>query len=248
MARSGYGKSPYLDLRESLSVIREIQERGGGELTLEALSDVLDNTVKSSSFRRKVLALKDFGLAADIKDGKKLTGVKLTSLGHDVLLPASEMDRQEKLRRAVLEVSLFADLYERLKGQQLPEVNYLENIVRRDLGVGEDDSREWAEAFLEAVRTADMVDSRGILLAHVRKSKESKEPSVSATPSRPEQSAGSRPPSAGVDRDLSLRVPIAAGGVIEVRIPEDATSGDVEIALSLLRAVREQRGGGSTDT
>lgn len=236
--RSGYRKPPYLSLKEALRHVQEIQQRGAGNLRNDALAEVVGNTAKSSSFRRKVIALKDFGLVNEIKSGAKITGVQLTPLGKRLVLPANDAEKQRNALAATRNVPLFNDLYEKLMGQALPETQYLQNIIRRDFQAYEADAKEWAVRFREAMGTVGVVDDRNILVSPSAVEPSPVEPQLPAPhdePSAPTRQAN------GSSDEVFLRVPIEAGGHIELRMPRSATAAEVEMAISLLTSMRNSK-------
>src|SRR2546428_10985083 len=118
MARKPAGSAvespPYLGLDESLKIAQQVQERGGGTLSLESLAEVFGNSLKSSSFERKLSAVKNFGLIERQRDS-----VRLTNLALSYVAPTAAAEQAKAKADAMRNVTLPRQLHDRFAGRVL---------------------------------------------------------------------------------------------------------------------------------
>jgi len=144
---------PALNLEEAIDIARRIHEMPSGEAPYDAAPDVFGNSATSSVFGKKMMALRDFGIATS-DDKKKM--VSLTDLGRMIVAPKDEDDHLLSLGNAFLRISLFCRIYNRIKGRPLPQDQYLVNtisdVVPRELATG------WLENLKRSIKTAHLLD------------------------------------------------------------------------------------------
>src|SRR5438105_2036084 len=97
---------PYLPFEQSIAVVEQLYSRAGGSLSKDDFGSIIGNSVKSSSFTRKLNALKNFGLAS----GSGHT-VELTALGVSIAAPESNAQLAEALASSFLRIDLFRKVY-----------------------------------------------------------------------------------------------------------------------------------------
>jgi hypothetical protein len=146
---------PYIGLGDAFALIRGIYEQGGGQASYDLLSRLTGNSRSSSSFIKKIGALKAYGLVTEQSDT-----VYLTEYGQSIAAPTSESGASSAKRASLLSVGVFAKIYERHKGKLLPADEFLKNIIEQDSGIPRDLSSEWTRAFKEAARAAGILYDR----------------------------------------------------------------------------------------
>ena len=143
---------PYIGLSDAFSLARGIYEQGGGMASYDVLSRLTGNSSSSSSFIKKVGALKAYGLATEQSDT-----LTLTENGMAIAAPTSELSASSAKKAALLNISVFAKIYERHKGKLLPADEFLKNIVEQDSGIPKELSETWVTAFKAASRAAGLL-------------------------------------------------------------------------------------------
>ena len=108
--------SPPYGFTTALDIARRVEESGGGSLTEETLAINLGLSAKSSGFRLKSLAARQFQLIS--KQGDTLF---TTPVAKAIFKPTSGDDAQRGFREAFLSIPLFQAVAERYRGQRLPD-------------------------------------------------------------------------------------------------------------------------------
>jgi hypothetical protein len=250
MARKPTGSAlempPYLALEQALKIAREIQERGGGTLSLQSLAEVFDNSLKSSSFERKLSALRNFGLVERLPDG-----VRLTRLALAYVAPTTADEQAKAKVDAMRNVTLLQQLHERFAGGVLPAAESLANLVLREYGAKEPLHKAWADYFVQSLRTADLLSSVGGRMT-VRRSPDGAESSFAPLIARPLPEESVRDihssdsarggESATVSRgDVQrLEIPLHDGSVAAVLLPRTADRDDIADIMALLEVMQKR--------
>jgi hypothetical protein len=254
MARKPAGSSiespPYLSLDDSLKVAQQIQERGGGTLSLESLAEVFGNSLKSSSFERKLSALKNFGLVERQRDA-----VRLTKLALAYVAPTAVEEQVRAKAEAMRNVPLLRTLHDRFAGGVLPPADSLANLMLREYGANEPLHRAWADFFAASLRSADLLSSLGGRTT-VRRSPDGAEagaataapPILDEVPRRDVQAAdrGVSQESATVSRAAAsgdsqrLEVRLHDGSAAAVFLPRTADPDDIADVIALLEIMKKR--------
>ena len=134
-------RAPYLRLKDAERVVREMAD-AGGELTDEAMSPILGNRPTSSSFTRKVAALRDYGLAEQVGDRMRLTGLgEGVAQGH---------------RRARTSAFRYVRLFRLMQDEYATASDdELEAVLTGRYGVAEGHAPEWVRDFRAGLRWAE---------------------------------------------------------------------------------------------
>ena len=127
--RSGF-LFPVYDYATSLAIAEKVELGGAGRLGEDTLAINLGQSVKSSSFRLRVLSAKQFGLVS--KQGGDLV---TSPTAKAILKPTSERESAEGMVTAFLNIPLFRAVADRYKGQPLPEGQALRNILEREFRI-----------------------------------------------------------------------------------------------------------------
>ncbi len=153
------GLPTYISLAEALDIIGQIYEKGGGDLSSDMLAEVVGNSPASSFFRMKVGALKNFGLAEE-QNGH----LRLTELGKQIVAPKEATEIPLAKQRALLNVALYKELYEKFRGKALPDEQFLANMLHRDFQISASAKDRAASIFIESGKAAGLfVQSGGTL-------------------------------------------------------------------------------------
>jgi hypothetical protein len=168
---------PWIDLKESLELVRQIYDRGGGSVSYDELAQIMDSTIKSSSFRMKTVALRAFGLIQS--DGKN---IRLTNLGQMVVAPASQDEYGEALFKAFNNMQLHAELYQRYKGGYLPEDSFLGNTIVREFNAPADTKEQWIKCFKRSGIASGILVEEGGKIRVLQTPKPQSEPLMTPKP------------------------------------------------------------------
>lgn len=145
---------PRLNLAEAGNIITELYERTGSEASLDDLSEIFGNSLKSSAFITKQNVLKKYGLIVFEADT-----AKLTDTAESIVAPKDKTEKAAALRKAFLEVEAFETVYQKYVGKLLPEDTFLINSFTA-VG-GRDKAEKWMESFKESARYAGLLMDRG---------------------------------------------------------------------------------------
>jgi len=148
---------PYLSLPEAFSLVAQIYANGGGEATYDVLSRIVGNSTSSSSFTRKLSALKAYGLVDETSKGT----ITLSPLGSKIAAPLSPVDGALAKREAFLRLKVFAQVHEKHKGKLLPADEFLRNLIEQEFAMPRDVATEWLRAFKDGIRTVGLLHDRG---------------------------------------------------------------------------------------
>jgi hypothetical protein len=154
--RNARGSVPLaIKLQEAIRLVELVNERASGTATYDFFSQLVGNTRTSSSFQRKVSALRQFGLADDRENVVALSG-----LGNRIANPSSPEDRLLAIREAFLRIDVLSKMFERHKGKLLPEDVFLTNIVFQEMDLPKDLAAQWVDGFRDAVKAAGLLYER----------------------------------------------------------------------------------------
>jgi len=148
---------PFVTFAEAISFAEEVYENGGGRASYDLLSQIFDNSIKSSSFTKKLAAVKWYGLLIEPTKGDVL----LSHICMSIFAPHSPNASSNASKEAFLKIEPFVKLYERHKGKLLPADEFLKNIFEQDSGIPKELSNGWVSAFKEAIRTSGLLHDRG---------------------------------------------------------------------------------------
>jgi hypothetical protein len=146
---------PYLQLREALRIAEEIYEQCGGVADSNQLTKILNNSVSSSSFTRKLQALRLYRLTLGA-----VPPVALSDAGLAIVAPKDESARSLNLKSAATGPEVFRKTYEKLKGKLLPQDEFLRNSFVHELQVPSVVADAWVDSFKSALDTAGLLLAR----------------------------------------------------------------------------------------
>lgn len=237
-------RPPYLGLEEALAAITAIQEQGGGSVTAETLSPIIGNSTKSSSFQRKVSALRGYGLVDVVGDR-----ISVSRLGLGYVAPTSEEEKAEVAATALRNIPLARALHDRYGGGLLPNRDILANMMLREYGAAEPNNTLWADFFLGALRTAGLLahaGGRATVLTRPNVGRADAATSSAAADSfavNPAPTAAPTPaaraPAPMVSGEVQrIDLPLADGKVATIVLPTSATPDDIEDVIAMLTVMK----------
>jgi hypothetical protein len=211
---------PTLSLPDAVSVITHLYENVGGDASYDTFAGLIENSPSSSTFHRKLAALKNYGLVTD--ENKH---VKVSSLGDVIVAPTSPDERMDALKKAFLSVEIFALLYDKYRGKLLPQDEFLTNVVTGL--VPKEFANTWIDRFKQSAKAAGLIRDRGDGKLQVREMAElgsfgtaSEGDQFSQTPSvSPSASPSASPSPAPPDDDEDG--PTTYGHVSKIKLSED---------------------------
>ena len=143
---------PAYGFTTALDIARRVEESGGGSLTEETLAINLGLSAKSSGFRLKSLAARQFHLIS--KQGDTLF---TTPVSKAIFKPTSGDDAQRGFREAFLSIPLFQAVAERYRGQRLPDSQTLRNVLEREFYVEHTRVQQAERMLLDSARDAHLL-------------------------------------------------------------------------------------------
>lgn len=143
---------PAYGFTTALDIARRVEESGGGSLTEETLAINLGLSAKSSGFRLKSLAARQFQLIS--KQGDTLL---TTPVSKAIFKPTSGDDAQRGFREAFLSIPLFQAVAERYRGQRLPDSQTLRNVLEREFYVEHARVQQAERMLLDSARDAHLL-------------------------------------------------------------------------------------------
>jgi len=146
---------PFILFSEALRLAQAIWENGGGQFTYDMLSRLTGNSSSSSSFIKKLNALKAYGL---VNDSGNI--VALTDQGRDAVAPISPSIEAAARKSCFLNIEVYSKLYERHKGKLLPADEFLKNIIEQECRIPKDLLDAWIPHFKDAAATAGLLFRR----------------------------------------------------------------------------------------
>jgi len=154
-ARRPRGSYPTgLTLGDATNIITRLYEDVGGDASYDNFANIINNTPSSSTFVRKLSALKNYGLVSD-----ENRHIRVSDLGSAIVAPTSPKERSDALKRAFLNIEVFAGLYDRYKGKILPQDEFLTNVVSSF--VPKEFTNTWIDRFKQSAKAAGLITDRG---------------------------------------------------------------------------------------
>jgi hypothetical protein len=224
-----------LKLSDAIILAHKVNEMASGSATYDTFSQICGNTKTSSSFQRKVAALRSFGIIED-RDNV----VALSELGNRITTPRDERDDAIATKEAMLRIDLLGKMFERHRGRLLPEDQFLNNILIQEFKVPREVSRMWVEHFRDALASAKLIFVRPDAKTQVLDEPSGDMRNVDRNTPQPENvppMAGQ--PSAAVLGTISgdaIPIPLGRGRTAHLHLPADwDAKRDLDRMLKMLR-------------
>lgn len=192
---------PSLTLQEAMDVARRIYELAAGAAPFSASVEITGNKASSSTFNRKLITLRQYGVVS-VEDEV----MKLTELGQSLVAPKDENEYKDALKRTFLRIDIYFKLYERLKGRPLPQEVYLINMLVEY--VPKDLTETWLDKFRRSAMTAGLLEDRDGKLYVLDEPKLPQEPERETPPKPPVEETVIEKPE---NPPVSARTPIVLG-------------------------------------
>jgi nucleoside 2-deoxyribosyltransferase len=136
---------PRRTLEQALRVAEALKEHNAGnEWTPDQVAAALQLGSRSGNFFYLTAASRDFGLTDGTRETKVIS---LTPLGRRVVYPSSAQERDDALLEAFLSVPLFKGVVEYYGGNNLPEKQFLSNVLKTQFNLDEPAHDEFVEFF-----------------------------------------------------------------------------------------------------
>lgn len=136
---------PRKTLEQAIRVPEAIKEHNAGnEWAADQVAAALQLGPRSGNFYYLTAASRDFGLTEGTRDTKTIS---VTSLGRKAVYPSSAEERQVALREAFLSIPLFKGVLEYYKGNNLPEMQFLSNVLKTQFNLEESTHQEFVDLF-----------------------------------------------------------------------------------------------------
>jgi hypothetical protein len=229
---------PLLTLGEAVDLALRLYEHGGGSANADLLSQLAGNSVRSSTFVKKLASLRSYGLTSD--QNKTIT---LTDLGLAITAPTDREGATSALKAAFLKIVVFNRVYERHKGKLLPADEFLRNIVQNEFGIPRDVADLWVRSFKDSARTAGLLLERPDGKTQVRDAATTEMNKADVPTCPPPSVPESRPSSRNDLIDVSVpfsasgqssRFEVSGGRYASFYVPDRITKRDAEKLKSAL--------------
>src|SRR5260370_7762429 len=149
---------PFIIHGEAITLAEKLYALSSGKASFDLLSRVTGNSISSSSFTKKLSALKAYGLVS--VDQAKME-VALTDIGVTIAAPMNQEPSALPTKEAFLRIEVFNRIYEKHKGKLLPADEFLRNIIEIDCQMPRELSPQWLLAFKQSIRAAGLLYDTG---------------------------------------------------------------------------------------
>jgi hypothetical protein len=154
--RIGWGvKIPILSLEDIIEITKVTYNKAGSTNSIDALSRITSNSSSSSTFNKKVSALRNFGVFNIDK-----SSYVLTDLGKRIAEPQSFEQQAEAIIETFLNQENLKKIWEHFKGKKLPQEEFIGNTVVSLLNIPTQLKNDWVQYFVEAGKYAGLLDER----------------------------------------------------------------------------------------
>jgi len=243
----GYGvKPPYLSLREAIETIKNMYEKAAAELSVESLAGLLGNTVSSSSFRKKMMALKNYGLI-DQASGDKT--IRISNLGMNIVAPSTPNARIRAKKESFLRINNFMVLHKHWEGKILPADEFFRNTLREKCEVPSELLEGWKDIFIESAQEAGLLQQRVDGKTLVRSEPiaeegvegtvgEGEEKLPPGDPESEKEKVRKPPPLPPPDKSVKrFQIPLPGGKIGAVELPDGWNEADVEKMIKVIEVM-----------
>lgn len=224
---------PYFGLNRMFEIIKAIQRAGGNNASTEDVLRELGIGKTDRLWAYGIPAAILFGLVERAGRGD-IARLSLTPLGMRLALPGLP-DEERATKAAVFRTpELYAKLLEKFANHPVPAKESLKNILQRDFKIVESMAGYAAEAFLESLKSAELVTPAGTIMLGdgVARLEDKTDEKKSDAP--PAVAAGMQNVSVP-DNFIVYTCKIGKGRIIKVPLPPDFTQLDVERLYAFLK-------------
>jgi hypothetical protein len=132
------------------------KQNGGNPATPKEAVEFAGGKTLTGAYNLEISSGKKYGFLG--ADGNSLV---VTDRARKAIAPQSDDDRITAFREAVLAAPEIADVYNFYRGENLPDQNFLVNALSDRFGIPVDKHSEFLSIFMDAVKTADLLDESG---------------------------------------------------------------------------------------
>ncbi len=131
---------PVHTLEDSLSIAKAIQHSNSGlPFDRVMLARALGTTPASSSFTMRINSSAKYGLTQGRYND---LSIAITPRGEAAIAPKSAEERHAALRAAAMDPDVFRRFYEMLDGKLMPQIEFAQNLIQRELDIRQDLAEE----------------------------------------------------------------------------------------------------------
>jgi hypothetical protein len=238
---------PYYGLSHAMEMVQAIRKTGGKDASLDTVMKEMG--IAKSTDRRWAYGVPSavlYGLVERVGRGE--TGrLKVTDLALRLTNPVSPEAGRSARIAALKTPDLYAKLLEKFAGAPQPTREGLKNLLFTDYGIVESMAMMAADAFLDAIKTAEVLTPSGEIALDLGTTTSPKEkPSDGAPAAKLPVASGKK--TLEVDDDFVIyKAKISGGRVIDVPLPKALKKADVDKLYAFLQTqVDDDEEGGGT--
>jgi hypothetical protein len=136
---------PALPLQDALKVPQAIREKNNGnDWDTDQVATALEMGRKGPKFFYHASASRDYGLTTGSRDTDK---IGLTQVGRAIFFAGDELTKRKKTIEAFFSVDLFKRVYQHYGSGQLPEDQYLNNVLLSEFNLAVEFHAEFRKVF-----------------------------------------------------------------------------------------------------
>jgi hypothetical protein len=147
---------PSYDFGIALQITQKVEFEGAGRLSEATLAISLNASAKSSGFRLKTLAARQFRLLTKERDM-----LSTTPLAKAILKPTTDEEKKRRIMESFMAIPLFNAVANRFNGQPLPTTQPFRNILEREFGVESNRTTEAERILMDSAREAGLLHTAG---------------------------------------------------------------------------------------
>lgn len=215
---------PYYGLGKVTEIVKAVQRAGGNAATpaADVMREMNIANKNDRTWAYGIPASVLFGVVERIGRGDDAK-IKLTALGLRIALPGATDEERATKVAAFKTPELYSALLERFAGHPTPSKEVLKNILQRDYKIVESMAGNAADAFLESLKFADLINTAGNITIPGSAPAESPKPD-----GKPPKAADPDVKTIEVPADFIVyRCKISKGRVIEIPLPPAFSKADV---------------------
>ena len=170
-ASTGKVQRPYpaRTLEEALVIPQAIREKNNGNpwATDDVAQASLGVSKSSNKFFYTAAAARDYGLTIGTRDTEK---IELGTLGREIVFAPDETTKRQKMVDAFFSIDIFKRVYEHYGSANLPEPEFLGNVLQGDFGLPKELHEEFSKIFIANCKFLGITDGLGgeVRVAQVR--------------------------------------------------------------------------------
>jgi len=138
---------PRVSLEEAIKIPLALKDKNGGNPWPPAeVAAAIGYKVKTNNFFYRAVASREYGLTTGGRDSKT---IELTPFGRELVYAPDSATEKRLKQEAFLKAEKFKQVLEYYKGNQLPEMKYLQNTLQKEFGLSPETHEEFSKVFRE---------------------------------------------------------------------------------------------------